>query len=435
MRSTGPEVLNALDYADAGRARRRARDARRRRAVRCVVITGAGERAFAAGADIKEMADATPVTLSVANNFARWERLQRIRMPLIAAVRGFALGGGCELAMACDMIVAGGRRRVRPAGDQDRHHARRRRHAAADARPRQGQGDGDDPDRPQLSASEAEARGLVSRVVAREETLPTAMALAAEIAAMPPLAVRAAKEAVNRAYELSLEAGLEFERRNFFHALRQRRPEGRHARLHGEALAKVERPLAKANPAGMTGSTAVSSPSSAICQASAVADASPSEYAGQVNGVRVRDVVAFCVKALLVAILLFELGALYVNFIDTGKRFSGLDSRYFYDVAHPNREWRDALSRLPVRVPATGHPAPPATEARRRRNRRPGAAVWLGPGHREHRAGDRDCRLPGPARTPGLVGRVDSVARWRATACSCWRRRCSSGASTRCQRC
>jgi enoyl-CoA hydratase len=67
-----------------------------------------------------------------------------------------------------------------------------------------------------LSASEAEARGLVSRVVAREETLAAAMALAAEIAAMPPLAVRGAKEAVNRAYELSLEAGLEFERRNFF---------------------------------------------------------------------------------------------------------------------------------------------------------------------------------------------------------------------------
>jgi len=67
-----------------------------------------------------------------------------------------------------------------------------------------------------LSAGEAEARGLVARVVAREETLPAAMAVAAEIASMPPLAVRAAKESINRAYELSLEAGLEFERRNFF---------------------------------------------------------------------------------------------------------------------------------------------------------------------------------------------------------------------------
>ncbi len=82
-----------------------------------------------------------------------------------------------------------------------------------------------------------------------------------------------------------------------------------------------------------------------------MADASPSEYAGQVNGVRVRDVVAFCVKALLVAILLFELGALYVNFIDTGKRFSGLDSRYFYDVAtqivNGEMPYRDFLFEYP----------------------------------------------------------------------------------------
>ena len=129
------ELVDALEALDADES------------VRCVVITGAGDRAFAAGADIKEMADATPVTLTVANNFARWERLRRIRTRSIAAVRGFALGGGCELAMACDMIVAARRRDLRPAGDQDRRHARRGRNAAADACPGQGQGDGDDPDR------------------------------------------------------------------------------------------------------------------------------------------------------------------------------------------------------------------------------------------------------------------------------------------------
>src|SRR3954470_17259192 len=101
-----PEVLNALDYRTIGELVAALEELDRDESVRCVVITGAGDRAFAAGADIKEMADATPITMSVANNFARWERIKRVRNPLIAAVRGFALGGGCELAMACDMVVA-----------------------------------------------------------------------------------------------------------------------------------------------------------------------------------------------------------------------------------------------------------------------------------------------------------------------------------------
>ena len=95
-----PEVLNAIDYRTMGELTDALEKLDTDESVRCVVITGAGERAFAAGADIKEMADGTPVTMSVANNFARWERLRRVRVPLIAAVRGFALGGGCELAMA-----------------------------------------------------------------------------------------------------------------------------------------------------------------------------------------------------------------------------------------------------------------------------------------------------------------------------------------------
>jgi enoyl-CoA hydratase len=211
-----PEVLNALDYRTLGELA----DALERLdvddSVRCVVITGAGDRAFAAGADIKEMADATPVTLTVANNFARWERLRRIRVPLIAAVRGFALGGGCELAMACDMVVAAddaqfGQPEIRIGIMPGAGGTQRLTRAIGKAKAMEMILTGRN-----ISAPEALQRGLVSRVVAREETLPEALRLASEVASMPPLAVRAAKEAVNRAYELSLEAGLEFERRNFF---------------------------------------------------------------------------------------------------------------------------------------------------------------------------------------------------------------------------
>jgi enoyl-CoA hydratase len=211
-----PEVLNALDYRTLGDLAEALEKLDSDESVRCVVITGAGDRAFAAGADIKEMADATPVTLSAANNFARWERLKRVRVPLIAAVRGFALGGGCELAMACDMVVAAddatfGQPEIKIGIMPGAGGTQRLTRALGKAKAMEMILTGRN-----LSARDAYERGLVSQIVAREETVPAALALAAEIAALPPLAVRAAKEAVNRAYELSLDAGLEFERRNFF---------------------------------------------------------------------------------------------------------------------------------------------------------------------------------------------------------------------------
>ncbi len=211
-----PEVLNALDYRTLGELVDALEKLDIDESVRCVVITGAGDRAFAAGADIKEMAEATPVTLSTANNFARWERLKRIRLPLIAAVHGYALGGGCELAMACDMVVAAddatfGQPEIKIGIIPGAGGTQRLTRALGKAKAMEMILTGRN-----LSAREAYERGLVSEVVAREETLPAALALAAEIASMPPLAVRAAKESVSRAYELSLEAGLEFERRNFF---------------------------------------------------------------------------------------------------------------------------------------------------------------------------------------------------------------------------
>ena len=211
-----PEVLNALNYQLLGELAETLEALDADETCHCVVITGAGERAFAAGADIKEMADQSPVSLTRKNHFARWERIKRIRTPLIAAVRGYALGGGNELAMACDMIVAAenavfGQPEIRIGVMPGAGGTQRLTRAIGKARAMELILTGD-----QLPAREAAALGLVTRVVPPEETLLAALRLAARIAAMPPVAILAAKEAVNRAFELSLEGGLEFERRNFF---------------------------------------------------------------------------------------------------------------------------------------------------------------------------------------------------------------------------
>lgn len=211
-----PEVLNALDFETLLQLTDTLEMLDAEPACRCIVITGAGERAFAAGADIGEMVEATPVALGVANTFARWERIRRIRTPIVAAVRGYALGGGCELAMACDIVVAAedavfGQPEIRLGIIPGAGGTQRLTRALGKAKAMELILTGAN-----LPAREALARGLISRLVAREETVPAALGLAAEIAALPPLAVRAAKEAVNRTFELSLEAGLEFERRNFF---------------------------------------------------------------------------------------------------------------------------------------------------------------------------------------------------------------------------
>ena len=210
-----PEVLNALDSATLTELVEALERLDADDSCRCVVITGAGEKAFAAGADIKEMAAATPESLEQANSFARWERLRGVRKPIIAAVRGYALGGGCELAMACDLIVASddavfGQPEIRIGVIPGAGGTQRLTRALGKAKAMELILTGR-----QMPAREAEAHGLVNRVVGREQMLPQALALAGEIAALPPLAVMAAKDAVNRAYELSLEAGLEFERRTF----------------------------------------------------------------------------------------------------------------------------------------------------------------------------------------------------------------------------
>jgi enoyl-CoA hydratase len=211
-----PEVLNALDFALIEELTDALEALDRDEACRAIVLTGAGDRAFAAGADIKELAVQTPTSLTVDDHFHRWERIKRIRKPLIAAVRGFALGGGCELAMTCDMIVAGedaqfGQPEIKLGVMPGAGGTQRLTRAIGKARAMELVLTGRT-----MSAREAEAHGLVTSVVASEATVPEALALAARIAAMPPVAVMAAKAAVNRAEELSLEAGLEFERHNFY---------------------------------------------------------------------------------------------------------------------------------------------------------------------------------------------------------------------------
>jgi enoyl-CoA hydratase len=211
-----PKVLNALDFTLIAELTDALEGLDRDPACRAIVITGAGERAFAAGADIGELAVQTPATLLADDEFHRWERIKRIRTPLIAAVRGFALGGGCELAMTCDLLIAGegaqfGQPEIRLGVMPGAGGTQRLTRAIGKARAMELVLTGRT-----MGAREAEAHGLVTRVVPDPEVVAAAVELAATIAAMPPLAVIAAKEAVNRAEELGLEAGLEFERRSFY---------------------------------------------------------------------------------------------------------------------------------------------------------------------------------------------------------------------------
>src|SRR5206468_10026293 len=156
-------------------------------ACRAIVIAGAGDRAFAAGADVPELAVQTPTTLTVDDTFHRWERIKRIRKPLIAAVRGYALGGGCELAMLCDMFVAGedaqfGQPEIKLGVMPGAGGTQRLTRAVGKARAMEMILTGRT-----MDAREAEAAGLVSAVVPSEETLDAAVTLAASVASMAPL--------------------------------------------------------------------------------------------------------------------------------------------------------------------------------------------------------------------------------------------------------
>jgi enoyl-CoA hydratase len=184
-------------------------------AIRVMVVTG-DERAFAAGADIGEMAGASPIDMLRTNRIAQWDRVRRIGKPVIAAVAGWCLGGGCELAMALDLIVAAESARfgqpeinlgVIPGAGGTQRLTRAIGKSAAMEMILTGE---------PIDAREAHRLGLVARVVPDELVVEDALALAAKIAMKSPLALRLGKEAVNAAYEMSLTAGLAHERRLFY---------------------------------------------------------------------------------------------------------------------------------------------------------------------------------------------------------------------------
>jgi enoyl-CoA hydratase len=181
-------------------------------AIRCIVL-GGSERAFAAGADIAELAATSAIELYYARRIERWDTIRGLWTPLVAAVSGYCLGGGCELAMACDLIVASETARfgqpetslgIIPGAGGTQRLTRAVGKATAMDVILSGRF---------LSADEALAAGLVARVVAREAWLDEAKAVAREIAAKGPVATRLAKEAVDRAYESTLQLGLDYERR------------------------------------------------------------------------------------------------------------------------------------------------------------------------------------------------------------------------------
>jgi enoyl-CoA hydratase len=212
-----PEALNALNLAIMQRLVAEFTALDNDPDIGCFIVTGS-VKAFAAGADVKEMADKTFAEVYVADMFAGWEAFARLRTPVIAAVAGFALGGGCELALMCDIIIAAdtakfGQPEIKLGVIPGMGGSQRLTLAIGKAKASDIILTGR-----MIGAEEAERCGLVARIVPAEKLMDEALAAAETIAAHGKLAAMAAKEAIGRAFEGSLAEGLRFERRTF-HAL------------------------------------------------------------------------------------------------------------------------------------------------------------------------------------------------------------------------
>jgi enoyl-CoA hydratase len=226
-----PKVLNALSPALVGELTGALAELDADESIRAVVLTG-GPRVFAAGADIGDMADQGPVDQLLRDQTGRWAPLAGFRKPLIAAVNGYALGGGCEVALMCDLIIAGDTARlgqpeinlgiIPGAGGTQRWPRTAGKYVAMEVMLSGAA----------LTAQRAYELGIVNKVVPAEMTIEIAKRMARELAAKPPLAVRMAKEAVLKAFDAPLSEGLAAERKSFYFLFAtEDQKEGMHAFL------------------------------------------------------------------------------------------------------------------------------------------------------------------------------------------------------------
>lgn len=215
VRLNRPKELNALNLQLMQELKQALYELDNNDDVRCIIITG-NERAFAAGADIKQMESRTAIDMLKIDQFETWDQIRKTRKPVIAAVSGFALGGGCELCMTCDMIVASETARfgqpeikigIMPGAGGTQRLSKAVGKALAMEMVLTGRF---------ITAQEALEAGLINRVVPEELYLNEAVKLAREVAQQSPVAIRLAKESVLKAFETGLQEGLYFERKNFY---------------------------------------------------------------------------------------------------------------------------------------------------------------------------------------------------------------------------
>lgn len=210
-----PKELNALNPQLMGEVRDALQQLDKNDEVKVIIITG-NDQAFAAGADIKQMADKSAIDMQIMDQFSTWDQIRKTKKPIIAAVSGFALGGGCEFVMTCDMVIASetakfGQPEIKIGTIPGAGGTQRLTKAVGKAKAMELILTGRF-----LSAQEAHFYGLVNKVVPVEMYMHEAVEFAKEIAQMSPIAVQLAKEAINRSFETQLDEGLMFERKNFY---------------------------------------------------------------------------------------------------------------------------------------------------------------------------------------------------------------------------